>query len=168
MIRSAPESDARVDPDEPHTDRDENGRAPRGGMASRTFGSLFRQLRDDAMKLVRKEAELAKYEIRQEVAQTIKDASLLIAAGVLAHTAMLFLLAGIAFALWIGFWALGPAWAIAGLALAPILVALALGAAAAVLFRAGQKDLEERDPTPRQTVASLEEDKQWIQNKVSQ
>jgi uncharacterized membrane protein YqjE len=132
-----------------------------------SIGDLVKGLKDDATHLVQQEVELAKVELKNKTKQVAKDSSLLAAGLVCGWFALMGIVAAASIALimlldrvleiefgvavWLG----------------PLIVALALAGAGAALIATGRKRLEERDLKPRATVQSLQEDKEWIREKIT-
>ncbi len=120
----------------------------------RSIGELFSELTENFSVLVRDEMELAKVELRAEVAKAGKGGALLGAGAIAALIAVVLL----SFAAAWGLAALLPA------GVAFLLVGLVWAIAAGVLAVRGRKKLQEVHPVPEQTVETLQEDKQWAQN----
>jgi len=127
--------------------------------ADPSLGDLFRQLADDSATLIRQEMALAKTEMRQNVQHAAKDASMIAVGGVVAAIGALVL---VAFLVMIVGKALGAPWAGA---LAVGLLFLVVGG---VLAMRAAKSLKKDSLTPEQTIRSLKEDKQWVQNEMQQ
>jgi hypothetical protein len=116
-----------------------------------TLGELLSAMTSDLGLLVRKEMELAKVEIKEEVGRAGKAAGAFGGTAVTAYFALLFL----SFALALGLSALMPD------GLAFLLVGLLYGAASAVLFLQGRDRAKDLNPVPEQTVETLKEDVAW-------
>lgn len=123
----------------------------------RSLGALFSELAHETGTLVRKEVQLAKVEMTQKARVAGRDAALvagggaIVALGAMALTAALILAIGI----------LLPLWASA------LIVGLAVSMTGSVLVVLGIRALKGLDPAPRQTIETLEEDKQWLRQQVS-
>jgi uncharacterized membrane protein YqjE len=122
-----------------------------------SLGELMKQLADQTSRLVRNEVRLAKAEL------TEKAQSYGRAAGMLAAAAVVGLLAGIAFTMFLIYLlklAL-PLWA------AALIVTVLYGVVGFALFAAGKKRLDEtRTPVPEQTVETVKEDVQWLKTQT--
>ena len=117
----------------------------------RSLGELFGQLTTDMSTLMRKEIELARIEIKEEVAQAGKAGGILGATAVVGHLALLLL-------------SFAAAWGLSEImpeGLAFLLVGLVYAVIAAVLYSKGRSELAKVDPTPTQTIETLKEDAQW-------
>jgi len=130
------------------------GTAPPAGEPSLT--SLVAGIISDAQTLIRQELKLAKVEIKAELTKT-RDAAISFvgAAGALVW-AVVMLTFGLAhFIAWAANW---PTWAgfavVGGLCLA----------AGVVLFFIGKNRAEDINIVPQQTVETMQENMQWIQN----
>lgn len=119
----------------------------------RSLGELVASATSDLSTLVRKEVELAKLEIKQEVVTAGKGAGAFGAAGCLALFAVLFLSAGAAYGIaewlnpWAGFLIVGG-------------VYLVLGAVAAVVGRRAVRKVR----PPEQTLATVKDDLSWAKH----
>jgi len=122
----------------------------------RSLGELVGDLSRDMTTLVRKEFELARLEIKEEVAQAGK------AGGMLGGTA----LAGYMALLMVSF---AIAWGLAEIMptfFAFLLVGLVYAGAAAFLYTKGKDELAKVRPVPEQTVETLKEDAQWAKQQM--
>lgn len=121
-----------------------------------TLGDLFSELSQETSTLVRQEVELAKAEITQKVAKAGKDLAFIIGGGLVGYIGAMALVAALIMGLsnWMAPW------------LAAFLVGAVLVAIAAALIISGLNDLQTIDPTPRRTVASLKEDKEWLTRQI--
>jgi uncharacterized membrane protein YqjE len=117
-----------------------------------TLGELFSNLSAKTSLLVRKEVELAKVEMRQKAAKAGRQVTLLAVAGALGYAALLLLLAGLV--LLLGLWI--PVW------VAALIVGVILAIVSGGLAWTGVQALKEMDPMPRQTIETLQEDKEWL------
>jgi uncharacterized membrane protein YqjE len=127
-------------------------------LRERPIGDLVKQLASQTSTLVRQELDLAKAEMSQKAATAGKGAGLiggaaltgLLAAGAL--TACLILVLSEAMDAW----------------LAALIVAVVMGAVAAVLGLAGRNKVREATPpVPEQTVETVKEDVEWAKTRTS-
>jgi hypothetical protein len=119
----------------------------RPDVSGQSVGELIGEVTTDLTTLMRKELELAKAEIKQEVTTAGKAAGMLGAAGFAGYMVALFL----SIALW---------WALANVmdeAWAALIVAVLWGVIAAVLTVVGRNKLRSVNPTPERTVQTLKE-----------
>jgi len=131
----------------------------------RPISSLLRELAEDARGLVRDEVRLAKAETSENVAALVKGLAPFAVAAVLGLVALLMLataanaalttLLAKAMSLGIAVW------------LSPLILALVLGAVAWALVNKGKTALRNQSLKPDKTVATLQEDKQWIRSKLT-
>lgn len=116
-------------------------------VSERSVGELIGEVTSDLSTLMRQEMDLAKAEIKEEVAKTGKAAWMLGGAGFAAYMLALFL----SIAAWWGLAnVMDEAWA-------ALIVALVWGVVAAVLFVTGRKKAREVNPKPERTVSTLKE-----------
>ena len=126
-------------------------------QAERSLGELVADMTSDISTLMRKEMELAKVELKEEVGRAGKAGGTLGAGAVTAYFALLF--ASLALA-----WLLDQ---VMPVPLAFFIVAVLYGIAAAVLISRGRQQLKQVDPVPRQTVETLKEDVEWAKAQKS-
>lgn len=133
--------------------------APGGGMEP-SLGELFRQLAQESSTLIRQEVALAKTELQDNARALGKDLAMLaVGGGILLVAALVltaFLVAGLGDLLgdeyWLGALIVGAIYAIIGF----------------VFLNKGKKGLQHDTLKPEQTVASLQEDKRWVQAEAQQ
>lgn len=117
----------------------------------KSLGQLFGEMTSEVTTLMRKEVELAKVELKDEVRQAGKAGGMLGAGAFTGYFALLF--ASLALA-----WLLDE---VMPIALAFFLVAVLYGIAAAVLISRGRTEMKNVDPVPHQTVETIKEDVEW-------
>ena len=116
-------------------------------VSERSVGELIGEVTSDLSTLMRQEMDLAKAEIKEEVAKTGKAAGMLGGASFAAYMLALFL----SIAAWWGLAnVMDEAWA-------ALIVALVWGVVAAALFVTGRKKVREVHPKPERTVSTLKE-----------
>ena len=120
---------------------------PSVDVSDRSVGSLISEVTNDLSTLMRQEMDLAKAEIKEEVAKTGKAAGMLGGAGFAGYMVALFLCC----ALW---WGLANAM---DTGVAALIVAIIWGVIGAVLFVTGRKKMREVHPKPERTVSTLKE-----------
>lgn len=121
-----------------------------------TLGELVSGMTADVGTLVRKELELAKAEVREEVRTSSRAAGLLGAAGVTAHLALLFA-------------SLALAWGLTEVmpeGFAFLVVGVLYAVVAAVLAAQGKKRMREVRP-PEKTIETVKEDVAWARARKS-
>ncbi|MBA3843701.1 MAG: phage holin family protein [Actinobacteria bacterium] len=127
----------------------------RDGLHEQPIGELLKQLATETTTLVRQELELAKAEMREKGKQAGPGVGLIGAAGGVALLAAGALTAFLILALD----GVMPNW------LAALLVALAYGVAAGVLYSRGKEKVDDvGSPAPRQTIETVKEDVQWAKH----
>lgn len=122
--------------------------------SERSLGEIFSDVTQDLTTLIKQEVDLAKTEMKQEVAKAGKGAGLLGGAGVAGHFLLLFL--SLALMLGLGSIFDGDQYWIGAL-----IVAAIWGIVAAVLALTGKKALAEANPQLPKTQQTLKEDAQW-------
>ena len=126
------------------------------GKEARSIGELFSKLANDTTNLVRQEIRLAKVELGQKAAEAGKHVGLVAVGGGVAYTgfmaivAALILLLGEHIALW----------------LAALIIGIATLALGILLARQQLGQLKQLDPTPKATVETLREDKEWAKEQM--
>jgi Putative Actinobacterial Holin-X, holin superfamily III len=119
----------------PHDDRT-------GDVSQASVGQLLGEISRDLSTLMRQEVELAKAEIKTEVAKAGKGAGMLGGAGFAGY---LFLL----FASFAGWWGLGH---VVDIAWAALIIAAIWALIALVLFSRGRGTLRQVEPAPERTL----------------
>jgi uncharacterized membrane protein YqjE len=125
--------------------------------ADKSLGQLVADMTGEMSTLMRKEMELAKVELKDEVRKAGKAGGMLGAGALTGYLTILF--ASFALA-----WLLDE---VMHVALAFFLVAVLYGIAAAVLLTRGKAEMQQVDPVPRQTVETLKEDVEWAKAQKS-
>jgi uncharacterized membrane protein len=135
-----------------------------GGQAGRhdddpaeeaSLADLLSALSDDVTRLFRQEVELAKVEVKKEAVEAGKAAGMLVAGAIAAFVTLLLVAWSLSWALALAM----PVWA------GFLIVAVVFGAVAAGLIVTGRNKLQAVDPTPHQTVETLQEDKEWLSDR---
>ncbi len=126
-------------------------------IEQRPLGELFSELAKETATLVRHEVELAKVEMATKAKSAGYDAAKVAAGGILAYLGALALLGALIF----GLAEVMPLWASA------LVVGLAVMAVGGVLAFIGVRALQRLDPAPRQTLRTLQENRQWLREQVS-
>jgi uncharacterized membrane protein YqjE len=126
-------------------------------QAEKSIGELFGEMTTEVSQLMRKEVELAKVEIKEEVGRAGKAGGILGGGAVAGYFALLFVSLALA-------WLLDQAM---NTALAFFIVGALYGIAAAVLITRGRDQMKKVDPVPRQTVETLKEDAEWVKAQKS-
>ncbi|CAA9243410.1 MAG: hypothetical protein AVDCRST_MAG76-1895 [uncultured Acidimicrobiales bacterium] len=126
-------------------------------QAEQSLGSLVAEMTGEMSSLVRKEIELAKVEVKEEVNKAGRPAGMFGAGAITAYLALLFSSLALA-------WLLDE---VMHVALAFFLVAVLHGALAAVLLTRARSEIKKVDPVPRQTVETIKEDVEWAKAQKS-
>ncbi|HEX2253391.1 MAG TPA: phage holin family protein [Thermoanaerobaculia bacterium] len=126
---------------------------------------LLRTLMRDSSDLVHQEIDLLKAEIRETTTRFEKALVLFAIGGALGIAAALVLLSAINR----GLTSLLAQWISVEVAvwLAPLLLALVFGGIAFLMFRKGGDVLKDTSFKPKQTVQTLQEDKEWMKRKAT-
>jgi hypothetical protein len=123
---------------------------------NRSLGELFSELAQETSTLVRQEVNLAKTEMSDKASRAGKHVGVLAAGGALAYAGLLAVLAGIIALLS----NVMPLWASA------LLVGILVAVVGYLLVRRGLDALKREDFTPRETIETLKEDKQWAKDQA--
>ena len=123
----------------------------------RPLGELFSELASNTGTLVRKEVELAAIEMTAKAKSAGRNAVLV---GVGGAVTMLGAMALVA-ALVLGLGIFIPLWA------AALVVGAVVSAIGGALAMSGIKAFKAIDVAPRQTIETLEENRQWLKNQAS-
>ncbi len=122
----------------------------------RSVGELLAELAGETTTLVRAEVKLATTEMTQKATDAGKQAAVVAAGSLLGAVSLLILLS----ALVLGLGTVIPLWASA------LLVGAVVGVVAFIVIQVGLTALKRVDPTPKQTIKSLQENRQWIQEQI--
>lgn len=120
------------------------------------LGELFSTLSSQASLLFRQELQLAQAEMTKKATRGSKNAAIIIFGGVLAHAALLTLVAMLVIALS----QVMETW------LAALIVGVGLAIVAALLIQHGVNKLKAIDPAPRQTIETMKENKEWLTQQI--
>ena len=128
-----------------------------GGAHSRSVGEIVSDISSDLSTLIRQEMDLAKSEMKQEVAKLGKGAGMFGGAGLAGHFTLFFLSFALVYLLdnWVP------------VELAALVVALVWGIAAAVLAMRGRKEIKDANPQLPTTQQTLKEDVRWARTQKS-
>lgn len=119
-------------------------------------GELLADLARDTGSLVRDEVRLAKLELSEKATSVAVNAGVVLAGGAVIHAGLI----ALGLALIIGLTAYVPLW------LAALIVGVVVVGVGAMMVSKGLAALKNFDPTPRETIESLERDKQWAKEHV--
>ncbi len=146
--------------------------ATRDVTASRTasngdgsIGDLIKELRDEGALLLRQEVALAKTEVSEKVGRILRNVGYIAAGALIAFLGIIFILQAATVGVGFGLSAAGlqehTLW------LAPLITGLVVALIGAAFASKGLATLKHESLAPDKTLNSLNQDKQWIQNKVS-
>lgn len=122
------------------------------------IGELLKQLATETTTLVRQELDLAKAEMREKAGKAGPGFGMIGAAGGVALLALGALTAFFVLALD----GAVPNW------LAALIVAIAYGAVATVLYMRGKERVDDAgSPAPRQTIETVKEDVEWAKTRAT-
>lgn len=130
------------------------------------LADLLRQLRDDTTLLVREELALAKTEMSEKLSRTARNIACLVIGGLVASSTLLLVLMALGHLL-AGFFMRQGMDPFLSTFCGFLIVAAVVGGLAAVLISNALKSLANESVIPERTARSLQEDKQWAQNKMS-
>jgi uncharacterized protein YacL len=124
---------------------------------SRSLGDLFGDLSRSLGTLIHQEMELARTEVRGQVAKVSRDAVLIGTGGLLLYAGLLALLAAAV----LGLVEMGVTpW------LAALVVAILVVLVGAVMVAAGREGLRQTDLMPRKTIQSVKDDADWAKERL--
>ena len=125
-------------------------------LEERSIGELFSELASQTTTLVRQEVQLAKIEMGQKASQVGKEVGFIGLGGAVGYAGFLAVLA--ALILIIGQFI--PVW------LSALIVGLVVMAVGYFLSQQHLSALKHMDPTPRATVETLSQDKEWAKEQM--
>jgi uncharacterized membrane protein YqjE len=127
------------------------------GMPDSSLGELFSQLTSDLSALMRDEVQLAKVELKEEVARAGRAGGLLGGAAFAGYMVVVTLSFALA-------WGLAEVMAVGW---AFLIVAVVWAVVGGFLYLRGRQQLNAVKLVPEQTVETLKEDVQWAKNQKS-
>ena len=138
--------------------------APYRQQPQRSFGELLREVTSDLAALFRKEVELAKVELTEKAVGVGKNVGSLAVGGAVMFAGALALLAAVVNLVgWVIAEITSPELAVW---LAPLLVGLALAFVGYGMVKKAMTALREESLAPEQTTQSLQENKEWLKEKI--
>lgn len=132
----------------------------------RSIGSLFKELRDEMTTLLRQELALAKTEMSEKVSKASRNTTYIALGGAICFAGLLFLLIGASALIYVGLVYAGLSHYLSGW-LAPVITGAVVAVIGYAMLQKGISTLKRMSVTPDQTIESLKEDKQWLQNQAS-
>lgn len=156
------ETQTRVYKTDVNVEYEHDGRAYRGDAGGYythhepSLGELFSDLSREFSMLVRQEMHLAQVEMSQKAKKAGKSVAFAAAGGFIAYAGFIVLLiaAVIGLSYFMADW------------LAALLVGLVVAAVGGFLARKGLSDLKTINPAPKQTIETLQEDKEFFKRQV--
>src|SRR3954452_10580121 len=131
---------------------------------SESIADLFKDLRDEAVLLVRQEVALAKTEMSEKMARIARNTAYVAAGMMVAFVGLVLILLAAASGLATVLDNTGAReqapW------LAPLIVGVVVVIVGAVAEMKGINTIKNKSLKPQQTIDSITEDKKWIQNKT--
>lgn len=125
-------------------------------LKERSLGELFSTLANDTTSLVRQEVQLAKIELGRKAAEVGKQIGLVALGGAVAYAGLLAIIA--ALILLIGQYI--PVW------LSALIIGFVVMGIGYFLSQQHLNALKHLDPTPRATVETLKQGKEWAKEQV--
>jgi len=132
----------------------------------RSITGLLRDLRDETTVLLRQEVALAKTEISEKAARAGRNVAYLATGGLVAYAGVLFLLLAATAGLLVALEAMGLDRSVT-LWLAPLIVGGIVALVGYGLVQKGITTLKHESLVPEKTRESVQENKQWLQDKMS-
>jgi len=136
-----------------NADRNEVGATAKDALS---IGELNSRLASDTSTLVRQEMRLAKVELGQKAAEVGKAAALVAVGGFVAYAGLLAVIAALIILLaeYMAAW------------ISALIVGAVILAAGYFLARQQLEALKRLDPTPKATIETLKEDKEWAKEQM--
>lgn len=129
----------------------------KSGTYNHSLRELLQDLSNQTQALVRAEVQLAKVELTETGKEVGKDVAFLAMGGAIAYAGFLAILAAII----IGLAAFIPAWVSA------LVVGLVVAGIGFLLVQQGRSNLQRAELAPKETIDTLQEDKEWVKRKVT-
>lgn len=132
----------------------------------RSLADLLKELRDESLRLFRQEIDLAKTEMTEKASVAGRNIAYLATGGAIAYAGLLLVLVAAAAGLYAIFVAAGLSHMISGW-LAPLIIGAVVLAIGYGLVQKAISTLKRESLKPERTVESLQDNKNWIKEKVS-
>jgi uncharacterized membrane protein YqjE len=132
----------------------------------RSLTGLVRELRDEAIVLVRQEVALARTEMSEKAARVARNSAFIGVGAFLAYAGLFVLLLAGVVGLYLGLVAAGLTHATAGW-LSPLIIGAVLAVVGYVFIQKGLSTLKHESIVPERTVESIKADKEWMEEKVT-
>jgi len=130
----------------------------------RSLGSLIRELGDEGSHLIREEVQLAKTELREKIEVYERNTVKMVVGGVMLLGAFFVLLVAVNRGLTV---LLGQFMtAEVAVWMAPLILALIAGVTGWSMTRNAQSEMKREGLTPTQTMRTLREEKNWVQQQA--
>lgn len=131
-----------------------------------SLADLVKELRDEAILLVRQEAALAKSEIAEKISRILRNMAYAFAGALVAFVGLIFILQAATVGIGIGLREAGLS-ETQCLWLSPLILGGIVAMIGAIFVSKGVAAVKSEPLVPEKTVQSLKNDKEWIQNKTS-
>ncbi len=125
--------------------------------AQPSLGELFSDLSRETQTLINQELQLARLELKENVAGVGRSAAQMAIGGAIAYAGFIGLMLAAIYALS----QVVEPW------LAALITGLVVAAVGALLLFSGYNALKQLDLTPRRTVATIQENAQWLKRELS-
>lgn len=134
--------------------------------ARHSIGDLLKKLRDEIGQLFSQEVALAKTEMEEKLTRAALQVAYLAAGALIAFAGLLFLLLAVTAGLAVALIAADMPAAVA-MWLAPLLVGVLVAIVGYGLTQSAISTLRRQSVVPRKTIRSLEEDQEWLSNRMT-
>lgn len=155
------QAENRIRTDDGRIRADHNDQAHDG----RSLTNLIKELRDETTTLMRQEVALAKTEMSEKMSRISRNATYLAIGGGIAYAGLLLLIMAAAAGLYVGLVAADVSHMTAGW-LAPVIVGAIVAIIGYVFLQKGLSTLKHESLIPERTKESLQQDKEWVKEKV--
>lgn len=129
-----------------------------------TVWQLIRRLTNQSLRLIRQELELARTELGEKAATYGRNVGYLAAGGLVAFAGVMVLLAAAVAGLYVGLNTVLPwyhaAW------ISPLAVGLVVAIIGYAMVQKAISTIKRTSPVPQQTVETMRENKEWLQNEM--
>lgn len=131
----------------------------------RSIPELIKRLRDETTTLFRQEVALAKVEMSEKVSRVSRNGIYLAIGGLVAYAGLVFLLQGLSRLILVGLIEAGVSEGVA-VWVAPMIVGVVVGAIGYGFIQKAISTLKREGVKPEKTVQSLQENKEWVKQKM--
>lgn len=137
-----------------------------GNRETRSVVDLVKELRDETTQLMRQEVALARIEISDKLSRAARNVAYLMVGAFILYAGLLIVLVAASAGAYVGLVAAGLTHYTAGW-LGPLIIGVVVAIIGYAFVQKALSTLKQESLVPGQTIQSVKETKEWVQEKVS-